>query len=81
MQRYVCGNSAEIECIGIYVVPERKKHFDAFGQTSRISNQMADRHFWARGYYVLTVGNVNEETIIKYLQEQEKNDKLEDGRK
>ena len=40
-----------------------------------------DRHFWARGYYVATVGNVNEETILKYIQEQEENDKLEDGRK
>jgi len=27
------------------------------------------------------VGNVNEETIIKYIQGQEENDKLEDGRK
>ena len=26
-------------------------------------------------------GNVNEETIRKYIQEQEENDKLEDGRK
>ncbi len=42
---------------------------------------MGDRHFWARGYYVSTVGNVNEETILKYIQEQEENDKLEDGRK
>ncbi len=33
------------------------------------------------GYYVATVGNVNEETILKYIQEQEENDKLEDGRK
>ena len=38
-----------------------------------------DRHFWARGYYVSTVGNVNEETILNYIKEQEKNDKLEDG--
>ena len=34
-----------------------------------------------RGYNVSTVGNVNEETIMKYIQEQEENDKLEDGRK
>jgi len=27
------------------------------------------------------VGNVNEETIIKYIKGQEENDKLEDGRK
>lgn len=33
------------------------------------------------GYYVATVENVNEETILKYIQEQEENDKLEDGRK
>ena len=39
------------------------------------------RHFWARGYFVSTVGNVNEETVRKYIQEQEENDKLEDGRK
>ena len=31
-----------------------------------------DRHFWARGYYVSTVGNVNEKTIIKYIQEYKK---------
>nr|WP_296482336.1 transposase [uncultured Acetatifactor sp.] len=24
-----------------------------------------DRHFWAREYYVSTVGNVNEEMILK----------------
>ena len=40
-----------------------------------------DRHFWARGYFVSTVGNVNEETVRKYIQEQEENDTLEDGRK
>ena len=27
------------------------------------------------------IGNVNEETVRKYIQEQEENDKLEDGRK
>ena len=36
-----------------------------------------DRHFWARGYYVSTVGNVNEDTILKCIQEQEENDRLE----
>ena len=27
--------------------------------------------FWARGYYVSTIGNVNEETIRKYIKEQQ----------
>ena len=35
-----------------------------------------DIHFWARGYYVETVGNVNEETIKKYIQEQIDSDRL-----
>lgn len=26
-----------------------------------------DRHLWARGYYVSTVGNGNEETVRKYI--------------
>lgn len=30
-----------------------------------------DRSFWARGYYVSTIGNVDEETIKKYIKEQE----------
>ena len=30
-----------------------------------------NREFWARGYYVSTIGNVNEETIKKYISEQE----------
>ena len=37
-----------------------------------------DKHFWARGYYVATVGNVNEETIREYIRNQEETDKLED---
>ena len=38
----------------------------------------SDKHFGARGYYVATVGNVNEATIIEYIKNQEENDKLED---
>ncbi len=40
-----------------------------------------DRHLWARGYYVATVGNVNEETIRNYIREQEENEKLEEANK
>ena len=36
-----------------------------------------NRHFWARGYYCETVGNVNEETIKQYIQEQYERDRLE----
>ena len=33
-----------------------------------------DRTFWARGYYVCTVGNLTEDAIKKYIQEQKEND-------
>ncbi len=36
-----------------------------------------DRRFWAGGYYVETVGNVNEETIINYIKGQYEADRLE----
>lgn len=34
-------------------------------------------HFWARGYYCETVGNVNGATITKYINEQYERDRLE----
>ena len=39
-----------------------------------------NREFWARGYYVTTIGNINEETIKKYISEQAKESKEEDTR-
>ena len=35
------------------------------------------RHFWARGYSVETVGNVNEDVIKKYIEEQKESDRIE----
>ena len=37
----------------------------------------ANRHFWSEGYYVSTVG-LNEATIKKYIQDQEKADIMQD---
>ena len=37
-----------------------------------------NRHFWARGYYVATIGNINEETVKNYIREQEEEDRKED---
>lgn len=36
------------------------------------------RAFWARGYYVSTVGNITEETIKIYIQEQQEKAKKEE---
>lgn len=38
------------------------------------------KSFWARGYYVSTIGNVTEEAIKKYIHEQEEEAKKEETR-
>ena len=35
------------------------------------------RHFWARGYYAETVGQVNEDMIMKYIEEQKESSRIE----
>ena len=44
-----------------------------FEKHSNLKYKFGNRHFWAEGYYVSTVG-LNEETIRKYVREQEKKD-------
>ena len=44
-----------------------------FDKHANIKYKFGNRHFWAEGYYVSTVG-LNESTIRKYIQDQEKAD-------
>ena len=37
-----------------------------------------NKSFWARGYYVATIGTISESTIKKYIMEQQEADKRED---
>ena len=39
-----------------------------------------NKSFWARGYYVATVGNLTEDAIKKYIQEQSEESRKEDNR-
>ena len=48
-----------------------------FERHSNLKYKFGNRHFWAEGYYVSTVG-LNEETIRKYVREQEKHDQAVD---
>jgi putative transposase len=45
---------------------------------SKKRHPLSQKSFWSRGYFVSTVG-IDEETIKKYVQDQEKNDKFIDG--
>ena len=51
----------------VVVIDEETQHKYKYG----------NRHFWAEGYYVSTVG-LNEATVRKYIQEQEKYDIMQD---
>ena len=44
-----------------------------FDKHTNLKYKFGNRHFWAEGYYVSTV-RLNEATIKKYIQEQEKHD-------
>ncbi|WP_028125472.1 IS200/IS605 family transposase [Eremococcus coleocola] len=44
-----------------------------FDKHANLKYKFGNRHFWAEGYYVSTVG-LNEQTVRKYIQEQEKRD-------
>ena len=50
-----------------------------FDRHPEYRNKWNGCHFWACGYYIATVGNVNEDTIRKYIRDQEESDRLEDS--
>ena len=48
-----------------------------FERHANLKYKFGNRHFWAEGYYVSTVG-LNTATIQKYIKEQEKEDQIMD---
>ena len=54
-------------------IPEGKSALMMFDKHANLKYKIGNRHFWAEGYYVSTAG-LNEATIKKYIQEQEKHD-------
>ncbi len=48
-----------------------------FDRHANLKYKFGNRHFWSEGYYVSTVG-LNEATIKKYIQDQEKYDIMRD---
>ncbi len=48
-----------------------------FERHANLKYKFGNRHFWAEGYYVSTVG-LNTATIQKYIREQEKDDQIMD---
>ena len=48
-----------------------------FARHANLKYKFGNRHFWAEGYYVSTVG-LNTATIQKYIREQEKEEQIMD---
>ena len=48
-----------------------------FDRHANLKYKIGNRHFWAEGYYVSTV-RLNDATVRKYIQDQERADILQD---
>ena len=48
-----------------------------FDRHANLKYKFGNRHFWSEGYYVSTVG-LNDQTVAKYIREQEKADQMMD---
>ena len=68
----------------LFLCPFRTLNFSIytlmiFENHANLKYKYGQRTFWARGYYVSTVG-LNKQTIKKYIREQETEDMIQDKR-
>lgn len=56
---------------------KEKSSLMIFDKHANLKYKFGNRKFWAEGYYVSTVG-LNESTIRKYIQQQERYDIMQD---
>lgn len=71
-------------------IPPKISISDFMGYLKGKSTMVYDRHpelqskwdkaFWARGYYVETIGNITDEAVQKYIKEQAEESRKEDSR-
>lgn len=54
-----------------------KSELMIFNRHANLKYKFGNRHFWSEGYYINSVG-LNEATIKKYIQDQEKYDIMQD---
>ena len=73
-----CSSTGEYptkdKCMGYL---KGKSSLMIFDKHANLKYRFGNRKFWAEGYYVSTVG-LNEATIRKYIQQQEKQDIMQD---
>lgn len=70
---YVSDDTTKDKYLSIHGISERKIRSDDFDRHANLKYKYGNRHFWAEGYYVSTVG-LNDQTVAKYIREQEQHD-------
>ena len=62
----------------VFIPKYRKKVL--YGKVREDVQSKWDKAFWARGYYVETIGNITDEAVQKYIKEQAEESRREDSR-
>ena len=57
---------------------KRKSTLMIYDRHPELQNKW-NKAFWVRGYYVAIIGNITEEAIKKYIQEQSEDSRREDS--
>ena|GEM_PF-2578603 len=73
----VLEHPTEVEGIGFHGISKGKSALMIFDKHPEMGNKW-NREFWARGYFVATIGYANEGTIKKYIAEQQEESYKED---
>lgn len=52
-----------------------KSSYKMMHENKALSKQFWGRHLWGRGYFVATSGNITDEVIMEYIENQDKDEK------
>ena len=74
-----CGDSTKIEYFEFYGILKGKSTLMIYDRHPELQSKW-DKAFWARGYYVETIGNITDEAVQKYIKEQAEESRKEDSR-
>ncbi len=55
-----------------------KSSYKLLQENKELSKAFWGRHLWARGYFVATSGNITDEMILAYIENQDENESKED---
>ena len=55
-----------------------KSSYKMLQENSQLSKLFWGRHLWARGYFVATSGNITDEMIMQYIENQSENERDDD---